>query len=410
MHTTPLQSCTSSYACSSSSSSEPPVSPDPNVQTEENWFQGSCRFDQIDLEGYGAIHVDKFNFFNEGKNSCIEVRDRNDFSVKSTINGYPYCDGTDLTYSDDKVVIGYTSFGLGAYTSIWNLADGSILVNVKSTRNMTIDNDTLAVKQYHYEGDTFLSHWHLWDIYSGQELCQLENSTQDDVSSTDPVFDGDMIMIGQRNGLIKHWNRFTGAFVKQTGFTEEGYENRVDSLHVVGDRIVTTHVQGKVNIWDKNTDNLIQSFHRGIASASRVIIDGDLLISNTGDHVSVCNLGEGEHLYTLDVEGGCTIDGDRIIAATKSNGIQVFNKFDGTHLLTLDIDPTDTKVRFIIDKDRLISHGLKGDVIVWNKNNGSLLYTLPEKCGYNLVLDGDRLLSGCNRKLNVWDFSSQATV
>jgi len=169
----------------------------------------------------------------------------------------------------------------------------------------------------------------VWDMSTGDLMRTIDAREQDDFETVYAVaMDSDIIASGGIFGKIKIWDRRTGDHI-QTLIPPLSYYYPIHSIAIDANIIVAGLHNHTMQVYDKNTWELIRVLRGHTKQIDVVAIDGNHIVSGSSDKtVKVWDKDTGELIDTLEHPDWVTsvvISGSEIISGS-TDGIRVWQR------------------------------------------------------------------------------------
>ncbi|HHS96321.1 MAG TPA: hypothetical protein ENK08_00240 [Chloroflexi bacterium] len=227
---------------------------------------------------------------------------------------------------------------------VWDAADGTPL---HTLRGLTHDAEAVAISPdgqlvaASSEGGDLL----LWDVETEEVLYVLKPAEEWALNVVDGLAfspDGEtLVSLASLDRQVKFWDPQTGGLVRTLEAPDEAMALALSPdgrLLAVGDSY------GNVVVWDLEADKrlytlpLDEETHQSVYNLS-FSPDGQLLAANVGVDVKMVDVGTGETLYTLEMEGYPPVtfspDGQLLLVPT-GEGLEIWATETGEPLVTLE--------------------------------------------------------------------------
>jgi WD40 repeat protein len=241
---------------------------------------------------------------------------------------------------------------------------------------------------------------------------------------------GNYIVSGSDDATIKVWNLSTGNPVK----TLAGHVNNVLSVFVSGDYVVSAAYGGTIKVWRLST---------GVAAIStipncptvidvKVAPDGTKIVAALGSQnvcrnentIKIIDRSSGSTLMTIRGHTSSvfsvSVSGDYIVSGSYDRTIRVWRLSTGTPVSTIPVGEEVHDVKVTSDGTRIVAaigddagHADENTVKVFNFSTGSALMTLRGHTDdvYSVFVSGDYVVSGsADNTIKVWRLSTGSLV
>lgn len=259
----------------------------------------------------------------------------------------------------------------------------------------------------------------LWDVETGREVLLLEGH---DKAGHPLVFDdkGDLLVTGSDDGTVKLWDPLGPADPRPIG--DEYAIMTSFSYTADGQRVVSSHIDGAVRIWEYGTGRLLseRQVYDGELSGARFSLDGTRFAAITDDGMLFRYTVEpnpGDFL-SFAVQGTASSVsfspyGKLLAAGTDDAGILVVDSTTGQEKRRLrrNRDEEFPVAEFAPDGKSIAGAGPGRTVAVWNAETGKVSKTFK---GHDEAVarlsfshDGSRLAAGgAAGTVWVWDMKT----
>lgn len=226
--------------------------------------------------------------------------------------------------------------------------------------------------------------------------------------------DGQTVIVGGDNHIIKIWNLETGQVVR----TLSGHRDVVRWLVLTpdGKTLISGSGDQTIKIWNLQTNQLVQTLEQGSPVWGLALSpDGKTLFSGGEDGVlRVWELESGKQLRTHSAHQkqifsiALSPDGKTIATASGDQTIKLWNAQTGDSIRTLT-GHTDAvrSIAFSPDGSTIASASWDKTLKLWNRQSGELLRTFvgheARVVDVRFSPNGNRLISGSiDHRINVW--------
>ena len=264
----------------------------------------------------------------------------------------------------------------------------------------------------------------VWDAKTGQEIQTFVGHTEA-VSSVAFSPDGHRILslAGAEFSPDRRRSDRGGHLVVKVWDTKTSKEILTLHDNIVcvafsrdGQRIVGGLLGQKMRVWDASTGAAGSPFADSeLYSCVAYSRDGRWIVSGSGDTVKVWDSKTGQLKLTLKGHSHAvtsvafSLDGQRIVSGSQDKKIKVWNAKTGNEILTL-IGHADvvTTVAISSDGQRIVSGSFDKTIKVWNAETGGAFATLRGHNGsvtsVSFSPDGGQIISGsADRTVKIWD-------
>ena len=170
--------------------------------------------------------------------------------------------------------------------------------------------------------------------------------------------------------------RYSGPVAGELIRTLSGHTDRVGSVAVAGDRIVSGSGDRTIKVWDLNSGQLIRTLSGHTSTVWSVAVAGDRIVSGSGNWNDP--------------------SGDNTIRVWDINSGQLIRTLSGH---------TNSVYSVAVAGDRIVSGSYDNTIKVWDINSGRLIRTLSGHTSgvLSVAVAGDRIVSGSNgRTIRIW--------
>lgn len=319
----------------------------------------------------------------------------------------------DVEFSADSQRVLSTDDGR---TLIWRVSDGTILTRFPdgagTMRSATFSHDNRCVV-----GVNIDSKGYIWNAETGAILRELRGHT-DGVLDVEVSKDGHLIATAGLDGTLRLWN-FDDA---QESHICPGHQQHATSLAITSDGaiLVGGDTRGRITLWNTGTGEEISDRHHGAVTSVAFSETGDRLASAGVDGtIRLWNLANGQmdrRIHsTLDAAHCVAFSPDgQLVAASGSEGIQIWNSFNGALLHSLARNTASVvQLNFRKDGTLLASIGDDRSLSLWDVKSGSLVYSLhtsePGSC-LAFSPDGKLIAVGAGSDIRLFEVAAGREV
>ncbi|HEY4384497.1 MAG TPA: hypothetical protein VGN34_08510, partial [Ktedonobacteraceae bacterium] len=196
--------------------------------------------------------------------------------------------------------------------------------------------------------------------------------------------DGQMLVSGGGDNMIKVWNLSTGKEVHTLiGHTGAVYGIAISSN---GQTLISSSTDQTIKVWNLSTGQKVRTLkgHRNNVMSVVVSTDGETLISGSSDQtIKVWNLSTGQEVRTLIghrdpvVSMALSTDGKTLVSGSWDCTIRVWNLSTSQEVRTLTGHAgTVVDVALSTDGKILVSGSVDRTIKVWNLSTGQEVQTL----------------------------------
>jgi len=243
-------------------------------------------------------------------------------------------------------------------------------------------------------------------------LKKIENSMKTLKGHSDRVTSvavyKDKIVSGSKDNTIKIWDFKSGKLLN----TLKGHSKAIESIAVDSDKIVSGSWGHAIKIWDLNSGKLLNTLKGHGYIIDSVAIYNDKIISGDRSIISIWDLNSGKLLNTLRGHSGAVdsiaVDNDKIVSGSADDTIKIWDLNSGKLLNTLKGHAN--KISSVaIYTDKIVSGSWDSTIKIWDLNSGKLLNTLDDKKAYimDVSIYDDKIVSVSTAGgVKIWDIQS----
>ena len=218
---------------------------------------------------------------------------------------------------------------------------------------------------------------------------------------------GDKIVTGSWDNTAKIWDINTGQLLH----TLVGHNSRIRLVVIAGDKVVTGSDDNTAKIWDIKTGKLPNTLVGHNSSVWSVAIAGDKVVTGSNDTTAkVWDIKTGKLLHTLAGHNNAigfrsvAIAGDKIVTGSWDNTAKIWDINSGKLHHTLVSH--NNSIRLVaIAGDKVVTGSVDKTAKIWDIKTGQLLHTLA---GHNdeissVAIAGDKVVTGSDDKTaKIW--------
>lgn len=369
----------------------------------------------------GEIIVDSKYIYIESKFNHLQVWNKETLTLECSF---------DFT-NDAFTIIGtsgthlwvYAADGLSADLLLLNLTNGTLTKKIGTYGYFAVDDRYLIQSHYQWNKETGSTETQakIWNVTNGEWICSLDNFGSHSYGlhpkslSCAPVFQGDYVITGHKNGGVNMWSKHDGCLIRNLAVRVENECNtKINSLIVDEDRIFWGDDNGAIYSSKISEEGRFQTYAHPSSCAlpvGKLEVSDDLLIGlfrGERSHISVWQKDTGNFLYSIEYHQGKTlIKGDRfILYKADENLIQTYNKRDGSLLISIsDLPPKCWDFKIV--ENLLVIPNVDGLLQVRNLENGTLISVVNASQSY-FTIDNHFLFAhslGTNTEVLKYDLS-----
>jgi WD40 repeat protein len=366
------------------------------------------------------------------------VRQLLDETRDSPLRGFEWHYWQRLTHLNQKTLRGHSAEVVGVAISadgeriasgsmdhtakVWELASGRELLTLEG------HTDVILAVAFSPDGQrivtgSFDKTARVWDAASGRELFRLEGHANE-VGPVAFSHDGRRILTGSADNTVRLWDAITGLELhrlpgQSAALSPDGRQIAATGLVSVGGNLLADEASKTVTLWDvgSHRERLLQlKGHSEAILSVAFSIDGQRIVTASRDNTAkVWDVATGTNLITLrghrlQVESAAfSWDGKQIVTASEDQTAKVWDSVTGQELFTLKGHSSGLYSAVFSPDGRLIVTGSQDQTVkVWDAEATREFITLdgqnPKLCGLAFSPDGTRLVTGSyDGEAKVWD-------